>query len=82
MPRITRNGGAFLFPRVLFVIYADHDEYATFYANTRSNLNRVADALFANGLKRYRYAKGEDSDSWRTISITLIVRLMSDRLVA
>ena len=28
-----------------FVIYADHDEYTTFYANTRSNLNRVTDAL-------------------------------------
>jgi hypothetical protein len=28
-----------------FVIYADHDEHVTFYANTRSNLNRVAEAL-------------------------------------
>ena len=34
-----------------FVIYADHGEYATFYANTRSNLNRVADALLANGFE-------------------------------
>jgi hypothetical protein len=34
-----------------FVIYADHDEYTTFYANTRSNLNRVADALLANGFE-------------------------------
>jgi hypothetical protein len=32
-----------------FVIYADHDEYATFYANTRSNLNRVVGALSAQG---------------------------------
>jgi hypothetical protein len=24
-----------------FVIYADHDEYATFYANSKSNLNSV-----------------------------------------
>jgi hypothetical protein len=28
-----------------FVIYADHDEYATFYANTKSNLNRIVTAL-------------------------------------
>jgi hypothetical protein len=31
------------------VIYADHDEYTTFYANTRSNLNRVVEALVAQG---------------------------------
>jgi hypothetical protein len=35
-----------------FVIYADHDEYTTFYANTRSNLNRVATALLAQGFKQ------------------------------
>jgi hypothetical protein len=44
-----------------FVIYADHDTYITFYANTESNLNRVAQALLANGFeevpdwKRDRY---------------------------
>lgn len=32
-----------------FVLYADHDEYATFYANTKSNLNTVATALTAHG---------------------------------
>jgi hypothetical protein len=32
-----------------FVIYADHDEYATFYANTRSNLNCIVLALSAQG---------------------------------
>lgn len=32
-----------------FVIYADHDEYLTFYANTKSNLNRVVQALAAKG---------------------------------
>ena len=32
-----------------FVIYADHDEYATFYANTKSNLNRVTQPLTAAG---------------------------------
>ena len=34
-----------------FVIYADHDEYTTFYANTRSNLSRVTDALSRQGFK-------------------------------
>ena len=34
-----------------FVIYADHDEYATFYANTRSNLNRVVEALSGQGFE-------------------------------
>ena len=34
-----------------FVVYADHDEYTTFYANTKSNLNRVRQALVANGFK-------------------------------
>jgi hypothetical protein len=32
-----------------FVIYADHDEYTTFYAQTRSNLNRVINALSGQG---------------------------------
>jgi hypothetical protein len=35
-----------------FVIYADHDEYTTFYANTESDLNRVADVLLAKGFKQ------------------------------
>jgi hypothetical protein len=34
-----------------FVIYADHDEFITFYANTKSNLNRVGTALLARGFK-------------------------------
>ncbi len=34
-----------------FVIYADHDEYTTFYANTKSNLNAVVHALSAAGYK-------------------------------
>lgn len=34
-----------------FVIFADHDEYTTFYANTRSNLNRVAEPLSTNGFQ-------------------------------
>jgi hypothetical protein len=35
-----------------FVIYADHDEYTTFYANTRSNINRVVEALLVQGFER------------------------------
>jgi hypothetical protein len=31
-----------------FVIYADHDECTTFYANTKSNLNRVSQPLLEN----------------------------------
>lgn len=34
-----------------FVIYADHDEYATFYANTRSNLNRIVRPLLSQGFE-------------------------------
>jgi hypothetical protein len=34
-----------------FVIYADHDEYTTFYANTGSNLNRVAEPLLTQGFE-------------------------------
>jgi len=37
-----------------FVIYADHDEYTTFYANTRSNLNRVVTLLSAQGFEEIR----------------------------
>jgi hypothetical protein len=32
-----------------FVLYADHDEYATFFANTKSYLNKVANSLKSNG---------------------------------
>ncbi len=35
-----------------FVIYADHDEYATFYANTKSNLNQVVIPLSELGFKK------------------------------
>jgi len=34
-----------------FVIYADHDEYTTFFAASKSNLNRVADSLRHNGFQ-------------------------------
>ena len=35
-----------------FVIYADHDEYTTIYAATKSNLNHVANRLATAGFKR------------------------------
>lgn len=34
-----------------FAIYADHDEYTTFFANSRSNLNRVITPLMEQGFK-------------------------------
>jgi hypothetical protein len=36
------------------VIFADHDEYTTFFANTRSNLNSVVTTLSAKGFKEIR----------------------------
>jgi hypothetical protein len=35
-----------------FVIYGDHDEYTTFYANTKSNLNSVVSVLIESGFKQ------------------------------
>jgi hypothetical protein len=32
-----------------YVIYVDHDKYTTFFANTKSNLNRVANPLLEKG---------------------------------
>lgn len=34
-----------------FVIYADHDEFVTFYANTKSNLNQIVTPLASHGYK-------------------------------
>jgi hypothetical protein len=34
-----------------FAIYADHDEFTTFFAQNRSNLNRVVQALSGQGFK-------------------------------
>jgi hypothetical protein len=34
-----------------FAIYADHDEFATFYAHTRTDLERVTEALSGHGFK-------------------------------
>ena len=32
-----------------FVVYADHDEHATFFANSKANLNKITDALTKKG---------------------------------
>ena len=37
-----------------FVIYTDHDEYTTFYAMTKSNLNRVVKPLLAQGFTQVK----------------------------
>jgi hypothetical protein len=34
-----------------FTMYADHDEFTTFYAHTRSQLNRIAKVLSDQGVK-------------------------------
>jgi hypothetical protein len=34
-----------------FVFYADHDDWITFYANTKSNLNRIIEPLTSHGYK-------------------------------
>jgi hypothetical protein len=40
-----------------FVIYADHDEYTTFFANSKSNLNGVLEALLKRGFKTGDYER-------------------------
>jgi hypothetical protein len=34
-----------------FAIYADHDEYTTFYANSESDIRRIAEALLTAGFE-------------------------------
>lgn len=40
-----------------FVIYADHNEYTTFFANTKSNLNGVIEALLRHGFQKVEYER-------------------------
>ncbi len=40
-----------------FVIYADHDEYTTFFANSKSNLNGVVEPLRREGFKTVDYER-------------------------
>jgi hypothetical protein len=42
-----------------FVVYSDHDGFVTFYANTKSHLNRIIDLLTAQGVKLVRDWKRE-----------------------
>jgi len=37
-----------------FVLYADHDEYITFFASSKSNLNRVMIPLIEKGFRQVR----------------------------
>ena len=40
-----------------FVIYADHDEYTTFFANSKSNLNGIVDPLLKRGFESVDYER-------------------------
>jgi hypothetical protein len=40
-----------------FVIYADHDEYTTFFANSKFNLNGVVEPLFRQGFEKIDYER-------------------------
>ncbi len=40
-----------------FVIYADHDEYTTFFANSKSNLNGVGEPLLLQGFQKVDYER-------------------------
>lgn len=40
-----------------FVIYADHDEYATFFATSKSNLNAAVTPLLENGFKLVEFER-------------------------
>ena len=38
-----------------FVLYADHDDWITFYANTKSNLNGIIEPLASHGYDLVKY---------------------------
>ena len=40
-----------------FVIYTDHDEYTTFFANSKSNLNGVVEHLLNQGFEKVDYER-------------------------
>jgi hypothetical protein len=40
-----------------FVFYADHDEYVTFFASSKSNLNGVVEPLLKQGFKAVDYER-------------------------
>ena len=40
-----------------FVIYADHDEYTTFFATSKSKLNGVVEPLLKQGFKAVNYER-------------------------
>jgi len=40
-----------------FVFYADHDDWITFYANTKSHLNHIIEPLSSHGYTLFRIGK-------------------------
>ncbi|HWY57306.1 MAG TPA: hypothetical protein VNZ03_22770 [Terriglobales bacterium] len=50
----------------VFVIYADHDEYTTFYSQDGATLKNVASGLEESGLEAVLdYTRGSSGDKWR-----------------
>ena len=50
----------------LFAIYADHDEYTTFYACDESQLDRITNALTSAGFEPVaNYFREPSGDRWR-----------------
>jgi len=57
---------AFVSSPPVLAIYADHDEYTTFYARQESKLNELVTALETAGFKVVSaYVRGGASDGWR-----------------
>jgi hypothetical protein len=56
----------FVPPTELFAIYADHDEYTTFYTPTQSALNELVTKLERAGFKSVAdYTRGTSDKKWR-----------------
>jgi hypothetical protein len=49
-----------------FAIYADHDEFTTFFAQNRSNLNRVVQASSGQGVKTGKGISAGDLNTQKT----------------
>jgi hypothetical protein len=57
---------AFLPTPELFAIYADHDEYTTFYGSNESHLAGISDALKTAGFEPVEnYFRESEGDRWR-----------------
>jgi hypothetical protein len=58
-----------------FVIYADHDEYTTFFANTKSNLNGVVEPLLKQGFEKVDYERDLYLKGWKCRSVPIRVSI-------